>query len=615
MHLFRSSGLATVAVALGLLAGAAPIAIISSTPVAAATGQPQSMTFDQLGTTLHFTVPADVTTVHLRVIGGSGGKGTDACTAGGSVCRSGGAGGAGGSVDMDASVTPGDDLQMVIGAAGTTTSPGSGGAAGGHAGKDGFAFLLAPGEGNGGGATYVVRGGDGSMLAVGAGGGGGGGASSALEVPDGAGGDGGAGVDGRGYAGHGSYSGVGGTGSSGSNTGGPGQDIVSDSSGGGGGGGGGGYQPNGTGGGAGGSSGNQVLVGGAGGGGAGGHSFSAASDAVLAPAASTGNGKVVITWTAPATDRRNVSSGQITSSANPSYLGEPVTFTLDLSSLYGMYLAGTVTIGTYDPTTGVELPQATWFLDQIGPFERRFNWTTVLPTGSTQVWASYSGDTLNTPWKSPYFTQLVGNARPRAVLALPSSSVDFGAQAVGTTSTKTVTIENISAAPWKIAGASATEPAFGWTGGTCLSATTTPLAIGARCTIDLAFTPTVVAPVGGTLTLLDEVGTPTVLTMSGSGITVPSSGPPPAPGVATITSISPASGSRRGGTLVTITGTNLVNVRSIVFGRRSGSQVACSSSTTCRVRSPRGSGSVDVRVVTGAGTSALTAADRFQYTR
>ena len=613
MHRLRTSGAVTTAMLAGLLVAVLPIGITPSTSAAAA-GAQQSMTFDQLGKTLHFVVPPGVTSLHLQAIGGSGGKGTDACPAAANrlLCRLGGAGGVGGSVDMDVSVTPSEDLQMVIGAAGTKTSAGSGGAAGGNAGRDGAAYWLSAGEGNGGGATYVVRG-DGSMLAVGAGGGGGGGGSSASESPNGAGGDGGAGVDGRGYAGHDMYSGAGGRGSSNSNTGGAGESIVSDSSGGGGGGGGGGYQPNGTGGGAGGSAGNQLLIGGGGGGGAGGHSFSAASDAVIAPAASTGNGKVVLTWTTPVVDERFNSSGQLSSSANPSYLGEPVTFTLDLSLL--MYASGTVTFGTYDPTTGVELPEATWILppDLIPRDSRQYTWSSVLPTGLTQIWASYSGDSWNKPWKSPYFTQLVGNARPRAVLALPSASVDFGAQPVGTTTTTTVTIENISAAPWRIASVSATEPAFRWTGGTCSSATTTPLAVGASCTIDLAFTPTTVTAVSGSLSLLDDVGNPTTLTMNGSGITVPSSGPPPAPGAPSITSLSPPSGSRRGGTWVTIVGTNLVNVSSIMFGSRAGSQVTCSP-TTCRVRSPKGMGPVDVRVVTPAGTSAVTTADRFRYT-
>jgi hypothetical protein len=612
MRLFRSSGVVTAAVAVGTLATLLPLGLDAAAPAAADGGEPTSMTFDQLGSTLHFTVPAGVTTVHINAVGGSGGNGKDVCPSPGAptACRKGGTGGHGGSVDMDVPVSPGEELQMVIGGAGTAASAGSGGAAGGLAGRDGSMYRNDAGSGNGGGATYVSRA-DGSMLAVGAGGGGGGGASGALEAPDGDGGDGGNGVDGRGYAGHDRYAGAGGVGSSGSNRGGNGESIVSDVSVGGGGGGGGGYQPNGTGGGAGGSAGYQVVAGGAGGGGAGGHSFSASSDAVIAAATGMGDGKVVISWTTPVVDTRPEPIGQITSSANPSYLGEPVTFSVDLE-LATPSTFSTLTIGTYDPTSGVELPQATWILQE--QYALHANWTTVLPTGTTQIWASFSGDTFNKPWKSDYFTQLVGNARPRAVLALPSSSVDFGAQPVGTTSTKTVTIENNSAAPWHIASVAATEPAFHWTGGTCSSAATTPLAIGASCTIDLAFTPTSVPVVDGSLTLLDDVGTPTVLTMSGSGVAVPSGGPPPAPAAPSVRWISPSHGSKRGGTWVTIVGTNLVDVQAVLFGSRAATDVTCSA-TTCRVLSPKGSGTVHVRIVTPAGRSAVTRADRFHYTR
>jgi hypothetical protein len=52
---------------------------------------------------------------------------------------------------------------------------------------------------------------------------------------------------------------------------------------------------------------------------------------------------------------------------------------------------------------------------------------------------------------------------------------------------------------------------------------------GFRCTIDVSFRPTGVPAVSGTLTLTDDVGNPTVITMTGSGIAVTPGGPPPAP--------------------------------------------------------------------------------------
>lgn len=581
-------------------AGAAPVP-----------GQLQSQAFSEVGKTLHFIVPANVPTIHIHAIGGSGATGRSFCTKQG-LCRAGGNGGRGGAVDMDLAVTAGQDLQMALGGAGTAGGPGGGGANGGSAGKDAVSAvvvaILSAGKGNGGGATYVAQA-DGTVIAAAAGGGGGGGASASLEDPAGVGGDGGDGVDGRGFAGHdGIYAGAGGVGSSGSQSGGVGKSSAVDSAGGGGGGGA-GYQPNQTGGGAGGNAGNQILVGGAGGGGAGGHSFSIASTASIVPAGGYGDGQVVITWTS--TNPILPTTGTLRSSANPSYLGEEVTFNVELP--VGVVRGdGIVTIGTHDPVTGIENPQAFWDIAvlPLNIFRTGINWKVVLPSGSTEVWASYSGDVVNSPWKSPYLTQFVGPVRPRAVLVLPSSSVDFGVQPVGTTTKKTVTIENTSAAPWKIASTALSTPEFRWTGGTCGA---TPLVLNASCTIDLAFTPTAEPAVTGRLTLTDEVGTPTVITMAGSGIAAAPVRPPPAQAAPTVTAISPATGSRKGGTLVTITGTNLVNVTGIRFGSNPATEVTCASATTCQARSPRGSDRVNIRVTTPAGTSPAAPANRFRY--
>ena len=50
-------------------AGAAPVP-----------GELQSQTFSEVGKTLHFVVPADVPTIHIHVVGGSGGTGRTFCT-------------------------------------------------------------------------------------------------------------------------------------------------------------------------------------------------------------------------------------------------------------------------------------------------------------------------------------------------------------------------------------------------------------------------------------------------------------------------------------------------------------------------------------------------------
>jgi hypothetical protein len=404
MRPIRSPKLLATAGLVGLLSGLT-LPALTATPASAYLGEQKSQTFTEVGKTLHFTVPADASVIHIRAIGGNGAAGRVTCTAAG-FCRNGGTGGHGGMVDMDLPVTTGQDLQIVLGGVGTDAKPGSGGATGGFAGKDSDYIVLNDGTGNGGGATLIYRS-DASVVAAAAGGGGGGGASFAGENPAGVGGDGGDGVDGRGYAGHdGTAAGAGGAGSSGKQSGGNGQSAAGDVFAGGGGGGGGGYQPNGTGGGAGGRAGKELLIGGAGGGGAGGHSFSVASNAAIAPAVGYGDGRVVITWTS--NKAPFLATGTLTSSANPSWLGEAVTFRVSLQ-LMGSFGLGTgvITIGTVDPATGGELPQAYWDLNTITntPHPDGIAWKVVLPTGLTQVWASYSGDPSTAPWKSPYLTR------------------------------------------------------------------------------------------------------------------------------------------------------------------------------------------------------------------
>ena len=79
------------------------------------------------------------------------------------------------------------------------------------------------------------------------------------------------------------------------------------------------------------------------------------------------------------------------------------------------------------------------------------------------------------------------------------------------------------------------------------------------------------------------------------------------------TKISPTSGSAKGGTRVTITGTNLSGATAVYFGSTL-AKVSSDSATSIVVTSPAGTGTVDVTVVTAGGTSATSAADKFTYT-
>jgi hypothetical protein len=82
-----------------------------------------------------------------------------------------------------------------------------------------------------------------------------------------------------------------------------------------------------------------------------------------------------------------------------------------------------------------------------------------------------------------------------------------------------------------------------------------------------------------------------------------------------VTGLAPASGPVKGGTKVTITGTNLANPIEVLFGRIAAT-VSSSSATQIVVVSPaEAAGNVDVVVVTAGGTSVVTAKDRFTFSR
>jgi len=81
----------------------------------------------------------------------------------------------------------------------------------------------------------------------------------------------------------------------------------------------------------------------------------------------------------------------------------------------------------------------------------------------------------------------------------------------------------------------------------------------------------------------------------------------------TVTGISPASGTAVGGAIVTITGTGFSGNVSVQFGTVSAPAMTVVSGTQITATSPPGAGTVDVTVSNTAGTSATSAADRFEY--
>ncbi|HEY3815345.1 MAG TPA: IPT/TIG domain-containing protein, partial [Caulobacteraceae bacterium] len=83
----------------------------------------------------------------------------------------------------------------------------------------------------------------------------------------------------------------------------------------------------------------------------------------------------------------------------------------------------------------------------------------------------------------------------------------------------------------------------------------------------------------------------------------------------TVTSVSPNGGPTLGGAGVTISGTNFAGATQVLFGSTPASSFAVNGSTSISALSPAGSaGTVDITVVTSAGTSATSANDQFTFT-
>ena len=81
----------------------------------------------------------------------------------------------------------------------------------------------------------------------------------------------------------------------------------------------------------------------------------------------------------------------------------------------------------------------------------------------------------------------------------------------------------------------------------------------------------------------------------------------------TVASLSPRAGPMAGGTIVTITGTNFTNVKSVMFGGTAALAYAVTSSNQITAAAPAGTGTVDVQVTTAGGTSATSLADQYTY--
>jgi hypothetical protein len=147
------------------------------------------------------------------------------------------------------------------------------------------------------------------------------------------------------------------------------------------------------------------------------------------------------------------------------------------------------------------------------------------------------------------------------------------------------------------------------TGGTAVTLTGSGFA-GASA-VDFGTTPGIVTADSATsITALSPAGTGTVqLTVTVAGVTSAGTGftytPTPAPAV---TSVAPATGPWSGGTVVTITGTDLWSTSGVSFGTQPAFFYGVTATSVTAV-APSGSGAVDITVTTPSGTSTADPAD------
>jgi hypothetical protein len=83
----------------------------------------------------------------------------------------------------------------------------------------------------------------------------------------------------------------------------------------------------------------------------------------------------------------------------------------------------------------------------------------------------------------------------------------------------------------------------------------------------------------------------------------------------TVTRVEPNRGPPGGGTTVIITGTGFTGATAVHFGAASATSFTVNSATSITAVSPKGRGRVDITVTTPAGTSPISEADRFAYSK
>jgi Bacterial Ig-like domain (group 3)/FG-GAP-like repeat/HYDIN/CFA65/VesB-like, Ig-like domain/Abnormal spindle-like microcephaly-assoc'd, ASPM-SPD-2-Hydin len=191
------------------------------------------------------------------------------------------------------------------------------------------------------------------------------------------------------------------------------------------------------------------------------------------------------------------------SSANPSSVGQAVTFTTTVTPLNSS--AGT-------PTGKVTFDDGSTLLGSVNLSNGQAAFTTSsLSAGTHTINALYSGDNVFVPNSAPPLTQTVNGT---LTVTLSPTSVNFGTGLLGTAGVaKTVTMTNTSASGTVSITSISVTAEFIETNN-CGSS----LAAGASCTITLKFEPTAIGTQTGTLSVADDAaGSPQTVALSGVG--------------------------------------------------------------------------------------------------
>jgi hypothetical protein len=316
----------------------------------------------------------------------------------------------------------------------------------------------------------------------------------------------------------------------------------------------------------------------------------------------------VVKWNGTSLTTIYVSSTELQVAISANLIAAGGTVSVTVSGTVGTSTAssfaiklGTPTISGFNPTSADSNDPTFTTLTVNGTnFDSSAvaNWNSIALTttfvNATQITASVPASLIASP-----VTASITVKTTAGTSAASSFTVNLGKPTIVSTDPTSVTAGGASF-PLKVTGTNFDSSAkINWNG----TAQTTQLksATEVDATIDSTL---IVAAGSATITVTTTAGT----SATSYTLTINAAAP-------TVTGISPTSGTSAGGTSVSITGTNFTGATAVYFGTAAATGLTINSPTSINVVSPAGSvGTVDVTVVTPAGTSVTSTADQFTYT-